>query len=121
MTEAPDWLMTTICALSLPDAAVAARSRSRSRPATPSGLGDREREARARGRPDHDPVLGQRPGHRLGGERVRVGHVGGEGDRRRAVRSTELSIWTVGGTLFTTIDVSAEVVFTPSDTETLMS
>ena len=36
-------------------------------------------------------------------------------------RSTELTIWTVGGTLFTTIDVSAEVVFTPSDTETSMS
>ena len=35
--------------------------------------------------------------------------------------STELMIWTDGGTLFTTIGVSAEVVFTPSDTETLMS
>ena len=31
-----------------------------------------------------------------------------------------LSIRTVGGTLFTTIDVPAEVVFTPSDTETLI-
>ena len=36
-------------------------------------------------------------------------------------RSTELTIWTAGGTLFTTIDVSAEVVFTPSDTETWIS
>ena len=33
----------------------------------------------------------------------------------------ELTIWTVGATSFTTIDVPAEVVFTPSDTDTWMS
>ena len=36
-------------------------------------------------------------------------------------RSTALTIRTVGGTLLTTIDVPAEVVFTPSDTETWIS
>lgn len=35
--------------------------------------------------------------------------------------STELRIWTDGAALFTTIGVSADVVFTPSDTETSMS
>ena len=51
----------------------------------------------------------------------RFGHAGGQRDRPRAHAARSSWIRTDGGALLTTIDVPAEVVLTPSDTETRMS
>ena len=57
--------------------------RRRRRDQQPKRARNRERIARARGHPDADPLLGERPGHRVRGERIWLGHPGRDGDRPR--------------------------------------